>query len=81
MKCTDAIRFAMMQDGVTQADMARWIDYTTPSGVANALNRKHGMRVDVFVRMANALGYEIIMRRGTDEIVIHETVTTRNIQI
>jgi hypothetical protein len=30
------------------------------------------MRVDVFVKMMNAMGYDVVVRRGKDEITVTE---------
>jgi antitoxin component HigA of HigAB toxin-antitoxin module len=72
MKSNDAIRSVMSADGITQMELANKLGYKTQSGVGNALSRENGMRVDVFVKMMNAMGYDVVVRRGKDEIVITE---------
>ena len=72
MKSSEAIRSLMEADGVSQAELARKMGYKGQSSVGNALSRDNGMRVDVFIKMAQALGYEIVVRRGKDELVVSE---------
>ena len=72
MKSNEIIRAAMKADGITQAELAGKMGYKTQSGVGNALSRENGMRVDVFVKMARAMGYDVIVRRGKEEMVVSE---------
>lgn len=72
MKCTTVIRDIMSAAGITQTDLAKKMGYKTQSGISNALSRENGIRTDVFVKMANALGYEVVIRRGKEEWVVTE---------
>ena len=72
MKSNEAVRTVMSADGITQANLAAKMGYKTQSGVGNALSRENGMRVDVFVKMMNAMGYDVVVRRGKDEMTITE---------
>jgi antitoxin component HigA of HigAB toxin-antitoxin module len=72
MKSNEAVRAVMSSDGITQANLAAKLGYKTQSGVGNALSRENGMRVDVFVKMMNAMGYDVVVRRGKDEMTITE---------
>jgi antitoxin component HigA of HigAB toxin-antitoxin module len=72
MKSNEAVRAVMSADGITQANLAAKLGYKTQSGVGNALSRENGMRVDVFVKMMNAMGYDVVVRRGKDEMTITE---------
>ena len=72
MKSNEAIRAVMSADGITQMELANKLGYKTQSGVGNALSRENGMRVDVFVKMMNAMGYDVIVRRGKDEMTVTE---------
>ena len=72
MKSSEAIRSLMEVDGVSQAELARKMGYKGQSSVGNALARENGMRVDVFIKMAQALGYEVVVRRGKDELMVSE---------
>ena len=72
MKSNDVVRNVMSADGITQMELANKLGYKTQSGVGNALSRENGMRVDVFVKMMNAMGYDVIVRRGKDEMAVTE---------
>ena len=72
MKSNEAVRAVMSADGITQIELANKLGYKTQSGVGNALSRENGMRVDVFVKMMNAMGYDVIVRRGKDEMTVTE---------
>lgn len=72
MKSNDVVRAVMTADGITQTELARKLGYKTQSGVGNALSRDNGMRVDVFVKMMNAMGYDVVVRRGKDEMSVTE---------
>lgn len=72
MKSNEAVRAVMSADGITQMELANKLGYRTQSGVGNALSRENGMRVDVFVKMMNAMGYDVIVRRGKDEMTVTE---------
>ena len=72
MKSNEVVRAVMTADGITQMELANKLGYKTQSGVGNALNRENGMRVDVFVRMMKAMGYDVIVRRGKDEMSVTE---------
>lgn len=72
MKSNEVVRAVMSADGITQANLAAKLGYKTQSGVGNALSRENGMRVDVFVKMMNAMGYDVVVRRGKDEMTVTE---------
>ena len=72
MKSNDVVRTVMSADGITQMELANKLGYKTQSGVGNALSRENGMRVDVFVKMMNAMGYDVVVRRGKDEMAVTE---------
>ena len=72
MKSNEAVRAVMKADGISQANLAAKLGYKTQSGIGNALGRENGMRVDLFVKMMNAMGYDVVVRRGKDEMVVTE---------
>lgn len=72
MKSNDVVRAIMSADGITQANLAAKMGYSGQSAVGNALGRENGMRMDVFVKMMNAMGYDVVVRRGKDEMTITE---------
>ena len=72
MKSNEVVRAVMSADGITQMELANKLGYKTQSGVGNALSRENGMRVDVFIKMMNAMGYDVVVRRGKDEMAVTE---------
>lgn len=72
MKCEEVIRAAMKADGISQANLAAKMNYSTQSAVGNALARKTNMKVDMFIKMMNAMGYDVIVRRGKEEMMVTE---------
>lgn len=72
MKSNEVVRAVMSADGITQMELANKLGYKTQSGVGNALSRENGMRMDVFVKMMNAMGYDVVVRRGKDEVTVTE---------
>ena len=72
MKSNEVVRAVMSADGITQANLAAKLGYSGQSAVGNALSRENGMRVDVFVKMMNAMGYDVVVRRGKDEMTVTE---------
>ncbi len=72
MKSNEVVRAVMSADGITQVELANKLGYKTQSGVGNALSRENGVRVDVFVKMMNAMGYDVVVRRGKDEFAVTE---------
>ena len=56
--------------GISQKKLAKKIGAKSQQAVFNMLNAKQGMRVDNFVRIMNALGYEVqVKNKVTDEII------------
>lgn len=72
MKSNEVIRDIMKTDGVTQEELAGKMGYKRQSSVGSALSRENGMRVDIFVKMARAMGYDVIIRRGNEERIVSE---------
>jgi len=72
MKSNEVVRAAMKQDGMSQANLAAKCGYKGQSSIGNALGRENGMRVDLFVKMMNAMGYDVVVRRGKEEMVVTE---------
>ena len=62
----DIIRAAMRTCGWNQEELAKKAGYISRSGISNRLNGK-SMRVDTFVKMLAAMGYEVVVR-GKDTL-------------
>ena len=56
------IEEALKSVGWTQATLAEACGYGTQSAISNKLYRKNGMRVDIFVKMLNAMGYDLVVQ-------------------
>lgn len=72
MKSSEVVRKAMKIDDLSQKALAERCGKTTQSYVGNALLNKNGMGIDKFVEFMNAMGYDVIVRRGKDEMVVTE---------
>ena len=62
MTDSDIIRAAMKSCGWNQETLAIKAGYKTQSAISNRLGRKNGMRVDVFVKLLAAMGYEVVIK-------------------
>ena len=71
VEAIESLREAMQ---VSQAKLAEKIGMKHAQGYQNAIGAKKGMRSDNFIKLANALGYDVIIRnRVTDaeiEIIV-----------
>lgn len=63
MKANEVVQQIMENDGVTQKKLAEALGFDAPQYVGNMLYRKNGMRVDNLVKMLNAMGYEVVIRK------------------
>ncbi len=68
----DIIFQLLKKRNFTLSYLAEKMGYAGPTGVSNALNRKTAMRVDTFVKMADAMDYEIVVRSKSNkqEVVV-----------
>ena len=62
MKPHELIRKGMRERGMSQETLAKKLGFKYQSGITNRLNSTTSMRVDGFVRMCEAMGYEVIIR-------------------
>lgn len=72
MKSKEVIKAAMAVDNLTQMGLAEKMGYTTQSYVGNPLSRKSDMKVETFVKMVKAMGYDVVVRRGNTEFKVTE---------
>ena len=68
MKAGEAIKVAMKGDELTQIKLG----YKGQAAVGNVLTRENAMKVESLLKMAHAMGYEVVIRRGKEEIVVTE---------
>lgn len=72
LSAKETVEFLRNKQGVSQKKLAEAIGLKTQQGFQNIITAKKGMRSDNFVRLINALGYEVIVRKALteEEIVI-----------
>lgn len=72
MDAKEAIREAMKVCEWSQARLADECGMKGQTNVTGVLNRGSSMRVDILLQMANAMGFELVLRdkRGKSEFVI-----------
>lgn len=58
----DIIRGLMKEAGLTQEQLAKLVGMRRQSNVSEALIRD--MKYSIFVKMANSMGYEVIIRKN-----------------
>lgn len=63
MKARDAIDKIKKERGVTQAELAKLAGMTGQTTVSEYLKRD--MKISVFVRLVNALGYDVVLKKKT----------------
>ena len=75
MKHTDAIKKIMKKNSVTQADIAQALGLNSVSGISRLLSRKVG-RVGRMVDILDVLGYELVARPKSEDVMPDEYVLT-----
>jgi len=80
MDAKEAIREAMKVCGWSQEELAKKSGMKSQSNVTGILNRGTSMRVDILLQMANAMGFELVLRdaRGKSEFLIDRSVGGKN---
>lgn len=53
---------------ISQKKLAEKMGLKTQQAVFNLLKAKNGMRVDNFVKMMNALGYDVVVRNKVSDV-------------
>lgn len=61
------IRDAMAADGITQKELADALGLVGQQSIGNMLTRKNSMRLDNFVKMLDAMGYSVVVRKKLGE--------------
>lgn len=73
MKAVEIARKVLEEVGISQKKLATKIGVKSQQAVFNMFNAKQGMRVDNFIKIMNALGYDVQVRnRVTDETITVE---------
>ena len=63
----DIIKDSMEADGITQKELAEALGFAAQQSIGNMLNRKNSMRLDNFVKMLDAMGYAVVVRKKLGE--------------
>ena len=67
MKEKEVITAAMKTCGWTQKELATRAGYNTQSAISNRLGGK-SMRVDTFVKLLSAMGYEVVIQSTSPNV-------------
>jgi len=67
MNANDCIIMIMVNEGITQGEIARRVGMSQ-SALSRCLIK--GMSLDTLVKMADAVGYDLILRKRDDEVVV-----------
>ena len=65
MNGTDIIKEAMKAKGWTMSALAKELDYASPNGVRSRLTQTKNLRLDVFVKFLNKMGFDVIVISST----------------
>lgn len=63
----DAIESLRTKFGVSQQKIAEKIGLKNMQGFQSIMKSKQGMRTDNFIKLANALGYDVIIRNRVND--------------
>lgn len=72
MTAIEAICYIMETNGVSLAELSEYADLGSKSNVHHLLNLRKDLKVGTFVKMPEALGYQLVIQseETEDEIVI-----------
>lgn len=59
----EIIRAAMAAGSITQKELAEELGMAGQQSIGNMLSRKNSMRLDNFVKMLNAMGYDVVVKK------------------
>ena len=73
MNAVEIVRMAIEESGLSQKKVGEKIGLKTQQGMFNLLKAKKGMRIDNFVALMDALGYDVVVKhRVNDKEVVVE---------
>lgn len=61
MREKDIVRMAMKERGETQEGLGKKVGFKSPSHVTGILNRYNSMRVDVLMKLLEAMDYGVVV--------------------
>ena len=63
MKAQEVITNAMKAEIVTQKELATALGFKSQQAIGNIVTRNQGVKVDIFVKALEVMGYEVIIRK------------------
>lgn len=63
MKAQEVITNAMKAGSVTQKELANALGFKSQQAIGNIVTRNQGVKVDIFVKALEAMGYEVVVRK------------------
>lgn len=63
MKAQEVITNAMKSGSVTQKELATALGFKSQQAIGNIVTRNQGVKVDIFVKALEAMGYEVVVRK------------------
>lgn len=63
MKAQEVITNAMKAGSVTQKELATALGFKSQQAIGNIVTRNQGVKVDIFVKALEVMGYEVIIRK------------------
>lgn len=61
MNAIEIIKEAMKSKGWTMSALAKQLGYANPNGVRSRLTQSKNLRLDVFVKFLNEMGFEVMV--------------------
>lgn len=62
MNWSDIIAEALKESNMTKSALASKMGYARPSSITDALACKRGIRIDSFVKMLDAMDYDVVVK-------------------
>ena len=63
MKAQEVITNAMKTGSVTQKELATALGFKSQQAIGNIVTRNQGVKVDIFVKALEVMGYEVVVRK------------------
>lgn len=64
MKAQEVIKVAMENGDITQKELATALGFKSQQAIGNILTRNQSIKVDMFVKALEKMGYEVIVRKN-----------------
>ncbi len=67
MNDKDIVRAVMSEEKITQKELAKALGLVGQQSIGNMLSRQNSMRLDNFVKMLDAMGYQVVVKKKLGE--------------